>query len=130
MTFLNQIYKCEICGNVMEVVHTGASSLVCCNQPMTLVEEKRKEKHLPIISEMPANVCQVKDGVTIKVGEVEHPMVEDHFIEWIEIITEDGKRGRRHLNPGDKTEVEFYTRKKIVGARAYCNIHGLWITEL
>jgi superoxide reductase len=133
MTFLNQIYKCEICGNIVEVVHTGATSLVCCGQPMNLIEEKKEdkgqEKHLPIISELPANMCQVKDGVTIKVGEVEHPMTEDHYIEWIEIITEDGKRGRRHLNPGDKPEAEFYTRKKVIGARAYCNVHGLWLTE-
>jgi superoxide reductase len=134
MTYLNEVYKCKVCGNVVEVVHAGATSLVCCNQPMDLLTEKKEEegqeKHLPIVSEMPANVCQGKDGVTIKVGEVEHPMDEDHYIEWIEVITEDGKRGRRYLNPGDKPEVEFYTRKKVVGARAYCNVHGLWSVEL
>lgn len=134
MTQLNQIYRCEICGNIVEVLHTGMESLVCCGQPMNLLEEKvqeeGQEKHLPVIVEMPANVCQGKDGVIIKIGEVEHPMTEEHHIEWIEIITEDGKRGKKFLNPGDKPEIEFYTRKKVIGARAYCNIHGLWSTNL
>ncbi|MFH1610621.1 MAG: desulfoferrodoxin [Patescibacteria group bacterium] len=130
MTQLYQIYKCEVCGNVVEVLHTGAGELVCCNQPMKLLEENTEdtatEKHVPIIEELPANVCEGKDGVIIKVGEVDHPMNDDHYIEWIEIIPEDGKRGKRFLKPGDSPQVEFYTRKKIVGARAYCNLHGLW----
>jgi len=84
------------------------------------------EKHVPIIEELPANVCRGKDGLKITVGEVAHPMDEDHYIEWIEIITSDGKRGKKFLKPGDKPEVEFYTRMEITGARAYCNLHGLW----
>jgi len=130
MTKQNQIYKCEICGNVVEVLHEGVGELVCCGRPMNLFEEKTRdvgeEKHLPIIKELPPNVCQGKDGVKINVGSVEHPMDEDHYIEWIEIITSDGKRGKKTLKPGEKPEVEFYTRKDIVGARAYCNIHGIW----
>ena len=130
MTQKNQIYKCEICGNIVEVLHTGAGELVCCGQPMRLLEEKTKdegqEKHLPVIEELPAKMCRGKDGVRIKIGETEHPMEEDHYIEWIEIITEDGKRGKKFLEPGEKAEVEFYTRIKVIGARAYCNIHGLW----
>lgn len=130
MTQKNQIYKCEICGNVVEVLHTGVGELVCCGQPMKLLNEKTKEegqeKHLPVIEELPAKTCREKDGVNIKIGETEHLMVEDHYIEWIEIITEDGKRGKRFLEPGEKAEVEFYTRMKVVGARAYCNVHGLW----
>lgn len=130
MTQKNQIYKCEICGNVVEVLHTGVGELVCCGQPMKLLNEKTKEegqeKHLPVIEELPAKTCREKDGVNIKIGETEHSMVEDHYIEWIEIITEDGKRGKRFLEPGEKAEVEFYTRMKVVGARAYCNVHGLW----
>ena len=130
MTKENQIYKCNVCGNIVEILHTGAGQLICCNEPMELLEEKTKdnglEKHVPVIEELPANVCQGKDGVMIKVGEVEHPMEEDHYIEWVEIITIDGKRGKRFLKPGDKPEIEFYTRKEIIGVRAYCNVHGLW----
>ena len=130
MTQKTQIYKCNICGNIVEVLDVGAGQLICCNQPMELLEEKNKEegleKHLPVIEELPANVCQGKDGVKIKVGEVEHPMEENHYIEWIEIIPADNKRGKKFLKPGDKPEVEFYTRKEVIGARAYCNIHGLW----
>ncbi len=127
---MNQVYKCEVCGNVVEVVHIGAGELVCCGQPMTLLAAKTKdeglEKHVPVIEELPANLCQGKDGVLIKVGAVPHPMEEKHYIEWIEIITEDGKRGKKFLKPGDKPQAEFYTRKKVIGARIYCNIHGLW----
>ena len=130
MTQLYQIYKCEVCGNVVEILHTGVGELVCCNQPMKLLEENTEdaatEKHVPVIQELPANVCQGKDGVIIKIGEVDHSMNDDHYIEWIEIITEDGKRGKRFLKPGESPQVEFYTRKKVVGARAYCNLHGLW----
>ena len=130
MTKLNQIYKCNICGNIVEVLHTGVGELVCCGEPMKLQEENTVdgagEKHLPIIEELHANVCQGKDGVKIKVGEIEHPMDEGHYIEWIEIITSDGRRGKKFLQPGEKPEVEFHTRIEVVGARAYCNVHGLW----
>lgn len=130
MTELKQIYKCEVCGNIVEVLHTGSSDLVCCGQPMTLLKEKNQdeglEKHVPVIKELPANVCQGKDGVIVKVGEKEHPMEKDHYIEWIEITTADGKTGRKFLTPSDKPQAEFYTRKDIVSARIYCNIHGLW----
>ena len=133
MTKENQIYKCKVCENIIEVLHAGVGQLVCCNQSMDLLEEKTKdeglEKHVPVIEELPANVCQGKDGVKIRVGETEHPMEENHYIEWIEIVPADGKRGKKFLKPGDKPEVEFYTRKEIVGARAYCNVHGLWKTD-
>jgi len=134
MTKLNEVYKCEVCGNITEVLHTGVGELVCCGQPMKLMvaktEDEGQEKHLPVIKELPADVCRGKDGVMISVGEVEHPMEEAHYIEWIEIIAEDGKRGKRFLEPGDKPQAEFYTRKKIIGARAYCNVHGLWEVNL
>ena len=130
MTQKNEIYKCNICGNIVEVLHIGVGELVCCGEPMKLQEENVidgvGEKHVPVIEEMPANVCQGKDGVKIKIGEIEHPMDKEHYIEWIEIITEDGKRGKKFLQPGEKPEVEFHTRIKVVGARAYCNVHGLW----
>ena len=140
MTKLNEVYKCEVCGNITEVLHTGAGELVCCGQHMVLSVAKTKDegqkkpavakvmedKHLPVLKELPADVCQGKDGAIVTVGEVEHPMEEAHYIEWIEIIAEDGKRGKKFLQPGDKPQAEFYTRKKITGARAYCNVHGLW----
>ena len=130
MTQKNEIYKCNVCGNIVEVLHTGVGELVCCGEPMNLQEENVidgvGEKHVPVVEEMPANVCQGKDGVKIKIGETEHPMDKDHYIEWIEIITEDGKRGKKFLQPGEKPEVEFQTRIKVVSARAYCNVHGLW----
>ncbi len=134
MTRLNQIYKCKSCGNIVEVLYTGEGQLVCCGKPMQMMQEKEKEegqeKHLPVIKELPANVCQGKDGVRIKVGETKHPMKENHYIEWIEIIMADGKRGRKFLKPGVRPEVEFYTRKQVIGARAYCNVHGLWKYEM
>jgi len=134
MTEKNQIYKCNVCGNVVEILHAGAGELVCCNEPMVLLEEKTKdegqEKHLPVIEKLPEDVCRGGDGYKIKVGEVDHPMEEEHFIEWIEIKAEDGKRGKKYLKPGDAPEAEFYTKKKILEIRAYCNIHGLWKTTL
>lgn len=130
MTKLHQIYKCEVCGNIVEVLHTGAGELVCCGQPMKLQREKTQdegqEKHVPVIGELPANVCKDKDGFKIKVGEVAHPMEENHYIEWIEITTADDKTGKKFLKPEDKPEAEFYTRQEVVGARTYCNVHGLW----
>jgi superoxide reductase len=130
MTEKKQIYKCEICGNITEVLHTGVGELVCCNQPMKLEAVKKEdegvEKHLPVITELPPNVCQGKDGFNIKIGEKEHPSEEHHYIEWIEINTKDGKSGKRFLAPGEKPEADFYTRVEIDSVRAYCNIHGLW----
>lgn len=126
----NQIYKCNICGNVVEVLTVGGGELVCCGQPMKLLAEKTKdegrEKHVPVVEALPAKVCQGKDGFRIKVGEIPHPMEEKHFIEWIEIQTKDGKIGKKFLKPGDKPEAEFYTRMEISEVRIYCNIHGLW----
>lgn len=134
MTEKNQIYKCNICGNIAEVLHMGVGELICCGQPMELLEEKDTdeglEKHVPVIEELPANICQGKDGFRIKIGKVEHPMEENHYIEWIEIIPADNKRGKKFLEPNDKPEAEFFTRKKITGARAYCNIHGLWKSKM
>jgi superoxide reductase len=130
MTEFKQIYKCAVCGNIVEVLHAGGGELVCCGQAMELQAAKSQdigsEKHLPVIVELPANVCHGKDGVKIKIGAVEHPMTPEHHIEWIEIDTVDGKSGKKFLKPGDKPESEFQTRTNILGARAYCNVHGLW----
>ena len=116
MTQKKQIYKCEICGNIVEVLHEGVGTLVCCGQPMKLQTEKTKdegkEKHIPII-----------EGVKVKVGSVEHPMTKEHHIEWIEANC-DGKTCRVFLTSGDKPKAEFQFNVK--KARAYCNLHGLW----
>ncbi|MFW5847046.1 MAG: desulfoferrodoxin [Nanoarchaeota archaeon] len=124
MTKKGEIYKCEICGNIVEVLHEGSGGLVCCGQPMKPQEENTVdatlEKHVPIIEEN-------SEGVIIKVGSVEHPMTEEHYIEWIEIITENGT-GKKYLKPGEKPEVKFPVKTKILFARAYCNLHGLWVS--
>ncbi|HNZ86086.1 MAG TPA: desulfoferrodoxin [bacterium] len=123
MTKKKQIYKCDICGNVIEVLNIGAESLVCCGTAMRLEGEKSQdqgnEKHVPIIE-------KTEFGYKVKVGSTEHPMEESHFIEWIEINTDDGKSGKKFLNPGDKPEADFYAKANIVTVRAYCNLHGLW----
>ncbi len=130
MTKEKGIYKCKICENIIEVLHQGVGQLVCCGEEMEKLEEKEKEegneKHLPVIEELPPNVCQGKDGFVIKIGEEEHPMEENHYIEWIEINTSDGKSGKKFLKPGEKPESKFYTRMNVTFVRAYCNVHGLW----
>ncbi|MCK5081151.1 MAG: desulfoferrodoxin, partial [Candidatus Moranbacteria bacterium] len=130
MTKQNQIYKCSLCGNIVEVLHTGDGELVCCEKSMNLLKEKTKdegqEKHLPVMEKLPENVCRGGDGYKIKVGKVAHPMEAKHYIEWIEVKTEDGKIGKKYLKPDDNTEVEFYTKKEINEVQVYCNIHGLW----
>lgn len=122
MTKLNEVYKCEVCGNMVEMVHEGAGQLVCCGQPMTLQEENTVdaavEKHVPIVEEKDAKLL-------VKVGEVEHPMETGHYIEWIEVIF-DGKIIRKNLKPGDKPEVSFCKKGEEFTVRAYCNLHGLW----
>ena len=117
-----QIYKCMKCGNIVEVLHGGAGELVCCGEPMALLEEKTAdaatEKHVPVIE-------KVDGGYKVKVGSVPHPMEEKHYIEWIELLA-DGKAYRQFLNPGDAPETVFNVEADSVGAREYCNVHGLW----
>jgi superoxide reductase len=122
MTERLQVYKCQVCGNIVEVIHTGAGQLVCCGQLMTLLTENTtdaaKEKHVPVVE-------KTADGFKVKVGSVAHPMEEKHYIEWIEIIA-DGKAYRTFLNPGDSPEAIFEIKADKIIAREYCNIHGLW----
>ncbi|MFA6022564.1 MAG: desulfoferrodoxin [Candidatus Pacearchaeota archaeon] len=119
---IKQVYKCEICGNIIEVLYVGGGQLVCCGQPMKLLEENTvdasKEKHVPIIE-------KTSNGVKVKVGSVEHPMEEEHYIEFIEIIADDIVY-RKFLKPGDKPEAEFEVEAENIEARELCNIHGLW----
>lgn len=117
-----EVYKCEACGNIVEVLHGGGGELVCCGEPMKLMVENTidasKEKHVPVIE-------KVAGGVKVKVGSVAHPMEAKHYIEWIEIIA-DGKVYRQFLNPGQLPEATFKVEADKVSAREYCNIHGLW----
>lgn len=118
-----EIYKCEVCGNIVEVLHAGGGELVCCGQPMKHLEENTtdaaKEKHVPVIEKVP-------EGIKVKVGDVAHPMADDHFIEWIQVITEDGKAFRKFLKPGQQPEAVFSGVDAGVTAREYCNLHSLW----
>lgn len=125
MTTLNEIYKCEKCGNIVEMVHAGAGELWCCGQPMTHFTENTvdasKEKHVPVIE-------RIDNGWRISVGSVVHPMEDKHYIEWIELIA-DGKVYRKMLHPGDKPVAEFCVEASQITAREYCNLHGLWVTK-
>jgi superoxide reductase len=122
MTKRQQVYKCEKCGNIVEVLHAGAGTLVCCDQPMVLLEENTtdaaQEKHVPVIE-------KVDGGYKVLVGSVAHPMEEKHFIEWVELIADD-EVYRRFLSPGDAPEATFRVAAEKVSAREYCNLHGLW----
>ncbi len=116
-----EIYKCEICGNIVELIDVGGGELVCCGQPMTLLSEKTedigKEKHVPVVE-------KTAGGIKVRVGSIEHPMEEKHYIEWIEVIS-GSKSYREFLKQGMKPEAEFcVTDFEIV--REYCNVHGLW----
>jgi superoxide reductase len=122
MTKKLEVYKCGVCGNMVEMVHAGVGELVCCDQPMKLMVENTvdaaKEKHIPVVE-------KVDGGFKVKVGSVAHPMEEKHYIEWIELIA-DGRAYRQFLNPGDAPEVLFCIEADQITARAYCNIHALW----
>ncbi len=117
-----EIYKCSICGNIVEVLHGGAGELVCCGQPMENLigktADQGKEKHVPVIEKL-------DNSIKIKVGSIPHPMEEKHFIEWVELIA-DGITYKQFLNPGEKPEAVFKIEAKKITAREYCNIHGLW----
>ena len=117
-----QVYKCELCGNMAEILHGGGGTLVCCKEPMKLYTENTvdaaKEKHVPVIE-------KTGSGFKVKVGSVSHPMEENHFIEWIEVIA-DGKAYRQFLEPGGAPEATFDIKADPVTAREYCNLHGVW----
>jgi superoxide reductase len=122
MTNKNEVYKCPLCGNIVEILHTGAGELVCCGQPMDLMGENTvdaaKEKHVPVVE-------KVDNGYKVSVGSVAHPMEEKHWIEWIELVA-DGKVYREMLSPGQTPEATFCVEAADVTARAFCNLHGHW----
>ncbi len=123
------IYKCDVCGNVVELLYAVTDKLSCCDQPMVLMEadtvDASKEKHVPVFEKTDA-------GCIVKVGSVEHPMDEKHYIEWVEISTDSGKRYKQFLEPGQAPEAKFCCPSScsasdpVTSVRAYCNLHGLW----
>ncbi len=121
-----EIYRCSICGNIVEVVNGSSGTLVCCGKPMKLLRantmDAATEKHVPVINR--------KDGgYNIKIGSTAHPMTKDHYIQWIEIVA-DGRSYRKFLNPGDAPEAFFEITAAKVSVLEYCNLHGLWQAEL
>jgi|TARA_B100000315_G_scaffold219342_1_gene221212 superoxide reductase len=122
MAAVKRVYKCNLCGIIVEVLHAGGGELVCCKEPMELLQEKTSdvglEKHVPVIE-------TTASGIKVKVGSVPHPMEEAHYIEWVEVIT-DGGIYRKFLKPGDKPEAEFDVKPQKVVAREYCTTHSLW----
>jgi len=120
-----EVYKCEICGNIVEILHAGGPPLVCCNEKMKLQEENTvdaaREKHVPVI--------EMGGGqITVKVGSVPHPMEEKHYIQWVELIA-DGKAYLQFLKPGEEPKAVFPLTASKVTAREYCNLHGHWKAE-
>jgi superoxide reductase len=117
-----EVYKCELCGNIVEVLHGGQGTLVCCGQDMTLLVENTVdaavEKHVPVVE-------KIDGGYKVSVGSVAHPMEAEHYIEWIELIAGDTAY-RQFLNPGDTPEAVFKVDASEVTAREFCNLHGLW----
>lgn len=123
MTKLNEVYKCTICGNIVEVVHTGKGTLVCCGEPMNLLNENTtesqyNEKHVPV-------VAKEGDSIVVTVGSVLHPMIDTHYIEWVEVLCGDNVY-RKNLKPGEEPVARFENVPKADAVRAYCNLHGLW----
>lgn len=121
-----EVYKCDICGNIVEVTHSGSGALVCCGEDMRLMAENTvdaaKEKHVPVIE-------IEKDSITVKIGSAPHPMEAAHYIEWIELLADD-KVYRQYLKPGDPPEAVFKITAAKVTAREYCNLHGHWSAQL
>ena len=117
-----EIYKCNICGNIIEIMHAGSPVPRCCGSTMVLQAENTvdaaKEKHVPVVE-------KIDNGYKVKIGEVAHPMEAKHYIEWIEIIADD-KVYQQYLNPDDAPEAKFQIDADNVIARAYCNLHGHW----
>ena len=119
------VFKCELCGNIVEVYIEGGGTLSCCGQNMTYMEEKTAdsatEKHVPVIE-------KVDGGYKVTVGSTLHPMTEEHSILCIELIA-DNQVLRSYLKPGDQPQAFFKTDAQKVTAREYCNLHGHWKNE-
>jgi len=126
MTEQKQVYKCNLCGNITEVLSIGAGELVCCGQPMELMQSKTEdigqEKHLPIIK-------KIENGIAVEVGSILHPMEEKHHIQWIEVIV-DKLSCKKLLNSNDKPIAKFNLKSEKMKVKAFCNIHGLWEVKI
>lgn len=127
MTKVQEIYKCKVCGNIVEVLHSGNGELVCCGAAMEKqtpgAVEAATEKHIPVIE-------KVEGGYKVTVGSIAHPMLEAHYIEWIELVCTDcGRVQRQYLKPGQEPVAVFKSEAQHVTAREYCNLHGLWVKE-
>ena len=126
MIKLNQVFKCQVCTNIIEVVHEGVGELVCCQKPMILLEEKSEdeglEKHVPVVE-------KTEKGIKVKVGSIPHPMEEAHYIEWIELLA-NGKVYKKFLRPNEEPVAEFEIQADQLIIRECCNLHGLWKTEV
>ena len=122
-----KFYICPHCGNIAQMVHDAGVNPFCCGQKMVELvpntAEASGEKHIPAVT--------VKDGIVeVNVGSVDHPMLDVHWIEWVQLVTDRGSQ-RKYLNPGEDPNVKFYLgNEKPVAVYAYCNLHGLWKTEL
>lgn len=120
-----KIWKCKVCGAVMETVSGVSHNPTCCGQAMEEVSPLKKdgaaEKHLPVAE-------KVTGGLKVSVGSVPHPMTEEHHIVWIEVLYGDGHVCRRYLQPGEEPEA-WFCREKGVKMREFCNLHGLWETD-
>lgn len=124
MTKKSEIYKCSKCGNIITINHDGNGEVFCCNEPMRLIKENSTEasteKHIPVLNKI--------DDINyiITVGEVEHPMTPEHYIEWIEVLTDKNSRLTFFLEPNEKPEITLATKDKIIEVKVFCNLHGLW----
>jgi len=118
-----QVYKCDSCGNIVEMLHGGQGQMFCCGKTMRVLSENTVdaslEKHVPVVK-------KAGDGIEVTVGSVAHPMEKDHYIEWIEAVRDGKVLFRQYLNPGDAPEAKFKTDAKGVVVREFCNLHGLW----
>lgn len=123
MTARFEVYKCDSCGNIVEMLHQGQGQMICCGKTMRLMKENTvdaaKEKHVPVVEKL-------KEEILVKVGSVAHPMEKEHYIEWIEVVKDGKTLSRQYLNPGDAPEAKFVYDSKGIVVREYCNLHGLW----
>jgi superoxide reductase len=126
MTEVNQVYRCSVCGNIVEVRHAAGGELVCCNQQMDLLvantQDAATEKHVPVVT-------RTEVGIEVRVGEIDHPMDDNHYIEWITLITKN-KTKTVYLAPGDEPRAIFKTTAEGGVVYEYCNLHGLWKIEI
>lgn len=120
-------YRCPVCGNIVVKVADGAGELCCCRQPMQIIEANTSdgahEKHVPAVT-------LEGDTITVNVGEVDHPMLDEHFIQWVYVVTEEGVIARC-LKPGEPPRATIQLGgQKPIEVYEYCNLHGLWKTVL